>query len=178
MLFPKLKKFLPLLAALALCASALAGAASAQTGRPQPRQAPLTNAEFLAVLRQLPQRPGMKDQLIAEIRRRGIGVTLNAGLSAFGAATSGNDGVRRRARPPARSRARRPARSGRADARLRRQAAPHARDGARDFAELARPRPPGRRRQLPRERGREVPSARRQRLAGPFVEREAGLQGD
>src|SRR5687768_3713353 len=96
MLFPKLKKFLPLLAALALCASALAGAATAQTGRPQPRQAPLTNAEFLAVLRQLPQRPGMKDQLIAEIRRRGIGFTLNAGLRAFVSTKSGNDEELRR----------------------------------------------------------------------------------
>src|SRR5688572_22931589 len=96
MFFRKLKKFLPLFAALALCASALAGAASAQTGRPQPRQAPLTNAEFLAVLRQLPQRPGMKDQLIAEIRRRGIGFTLNAGLRAFVSTKSGNDEELRR----------------------------------------------------------------------------------
>jgi len=79
------RKLLPRLAALALCASALVGVAAAQ------QQAPLTNAEFLALVRQLPQRPDMRDQLIAEIRRRGIGFTLTSGLRAFVATKSGND---------------------------------------------------------------------------------------
>jgi hypothetical protein len=84
--FSPLRRLLPRLAALALCASALAGAGVARQ-----RQAPLTNAEFLALVRQLPQRPGTKDQLLAEIRRRGIGFTLTAGLRAFVATKSGND---------------------------------------------------------------------------------------
>ncbi len=86
-----LKNFLPRLAALALCASALLGAAAA---RQQQQQAPLTNAEFLALVRQLPR---VKDQLLSEIRRRGINFTLTSGLRAFVATKSGNDVELRRA---------------------------------------------------------------------------------
>lgn len=86
MKFSPLRKFLPRLFALALCASVLVGVAAA---RQQP--APLTSAEFLALVRQLPQHPGAKDQLLAEIRRRGIGFTLTSGLRAFLATKSGND---------------------------------------------------------------------------------------
>jgi hypothetical protein len=78
---------LPRLLALALCASALAGVGVAR----QQQQAPLTNAEFLALVRQLPQHPGVKDQLLSELRRRGIGFTLTPGLRAFVATKSGND---------------------------------------------------------------------------------------
>ena len=88
MSFAPLRRFLPRFAAVALCVAALAGGAAA---RQQPQQAPLTNAEFLALVRQLPQRPGTKDQLLAEIRRRGIGFTLTSGLRAFVATKSGND---------------------------------------------------------------------------------------
>ena len=84
--FSPLRRILPRLLALALCASALAGAAAARQ-----QQAPLTSAEFLALVRQLPQRPGVKDQLLSEIRRRGIGFTLTPGLRAFVATKSGND---------------------------------------------------------------------------------------
>ncbi|MFL6255139.1 MAG: hypothetical protein ACJ74T_08945, partial [Pyrinomonadaceae bacterium] len=86
MLFSPLRRFLPRLAALALCASALVS-----VGVARQQQAPLTSAEFLALVRQLPQRPGTKDQLLAEIRRRGIGFTLTPGLRAFVATKSGND---------------------------------------------------------------------------------------
>jgi hypothetical protein len=86
MLFSPLRKFLPRVAALALCVSALAG-----VGVARQQQTPLTSAEFLALVRQLPQRPGTKDQLLAEIRRRGIGFTLTPGLRAFVATKSGND---------------------------------------------------------------------------------------
>jgi hypothetical protein len=79
------RRFLPRFAALALCAFALGVVGLAQ------QQTPLTNAEFLALVRQLPQHPGVKEQLISEIRRRGIGFTLTAGLRAFVATKSGND---------------------------------------------------------------------------------------
>src|ERR1700749_1048041 len=82
-----LRKILPRLLALVLCASALAGAGVAR----QQQAAPLTNAEFLALVRQLPQHPGAKEQLLSEIRRRGIGFTLTPGLRAFVATQSGND---------------------------------------------------------------------------------------
>ena len=88
MIFSPLRRLLPRLVALALCAAALGGTAWA---RQQQRQAPLTNAEFLALVRQLPQRPGTRDQLIAELRRRGISFTLTSGLRAFVATKSGND---------------------------------------------------------------------------------------
>jgi len=87
MSFSLLRKLLPRLLALALCASALAGGAAAR----QQQQAPLTSAEFLALVRQLPQHPGIKDQLLAEIRRRGLGFPLTPGLRAFVATKSGND---------------------------------------------------------------------------------------
>src|SRR5215208_2011816 len=86
MSFSPLRRILPRLLALALCAAALAGGAAARQ-----QQAPLTSAEFLALVRQLPQRPGTRDQLLAEIRRRGIGFTLTSGLRAFVATKSGND---------------------------------------------------------------------------------------
>jgi hypothetical protein len=85
------RQFLPRLAALALCVSALVGGAAAQ------QRAPLTNAEFLALVRQLPQRPGLKEQILAELRRRGIGFPLTSGLRAFVATKSGNDVELRRA---------------------------------------------------------------------------------
>ena len=87
MFLSPLRRLLPRLLALALCAAALAGGAAAA----RQQQAPLTNAEFLALVRQIPQRPGTRDQLIAEIRRRGIGFTLTSGLRAFVATKSGND---------------------------------------------------------------------------------------
>jgi hypothetical protein len=87
-----LRRFIPGLAALVLCASALAGAGAAQ----QPQPAPLTNAEFLALVRQLP-RPGVKEHILAEVRRRGIGFPLTSGLRAFVATRSGNDVELRRA---------------------------------------------------------------------------------
>jgi hypothetical protein len=87
MSFSLLRRFLPRLAALALCASALAGVAAAR----QQTTTPLTSTEFLALVRQLPQHPGTRDQLVAEIRRRGINFTLTSGLRAFVATKSGND---------------------------------------------------------------------------------------
>src|ERR1044072_7098364 len=86
MLFSSLRSFLPRLAALVLCAAAVGGGGVARQ-----QQKPMTNAEFLAFVRQLPEHPGMKDQLIAEIRRRGISFTLTSGLRAFVPTKSGQD---------------------------------------------------------------------------------------
>ena len=81
------------IAALVFCAAALTASSLAQ----QPQQGPMTNAEFLALVRQLPARPGLKDQLVSEIRRRGIDFTLTTGLRSFVATKSGNDEELRRA---------------------------------------------------------------------------------
>jgi hypothetical protein len=78
-------------AALLLCVLAFGATPSAQA------QAPLTNEEFLALVRQLPKRPGLKDEIISEVRRRGIGFPLTSGLKSFVATKSGNDPDLRRA---------------------------------------------------------------------------------
>ncbi len=94
MFFPSFKRLLPRLAALALVgASALA---VPQASARQQQQTPLSNAEFLAIVRQLPQRPALREQLVSEIRRRGISFTLTSGLRAFVATKSGNDEELRR----------------------------------------------------------------------------------
>jgi hypothetical protein len=89
---PDFQRLLRRTAALALCAFVFGGGAA----RAQQQQTPLTNAEFLATVRQLPQHPALKQQLIDEIRRRGIGFTLTGGLRAFVATKSGNDEELRR----------------------------------------------------------------------------------
>lgn len=81
-------------AALALlCAVALGGALSAHA---QQQQKPLTNEEFLVLVRALPKSPSAKQELIDEIRRRGIAFTLTGGLRSFIATKSGNDAELRR----------------------------------------------------------------------------------
>src|SRR5688572_19266494 len=83
------------LVALLLCALT-AGGVSARAQAPQ-QQAPLTSEEFLALVRQLPKRPGLKDEIISEVRRRGLGFPLTSGLRSFVATKSGNDPDLRRA---------------------------------------------------------------------------------
>ena len=79
-----------------LCSFAL-GCAGAARAQAQQQQAPLTNEEFLAVVRQLSKRPSLKEQLIEDLRRRGIGFPLTPGLRSFVATRSGNDADLRRA---------------------------------------------------------------------------------
>src|ERR1051325_3671981 len=91
----KFAQLLPRAAAIViLCAVALGGvrAASAQ----QPQQKPLSNEEFLTLVRALPKSPNAKQALIEEIRRRGIGFALTGGLRSFVATKSGNDEELRR----------------------------------------------------------------------------------
>ncbi|MBC7932663.1 MAG: hypothetical protein H7Z38_19045 [Rubrivivax sp.] len=78
---------------LILCVLTLAGG---RVGFAQQQQ-PLTNEEFLAVVRQLPKQPSLKEQLISDLRRRGIGFALTSGLRSFVATKSGNDAELRRA---------------------------------------------------------------------------------
>lgn len=59
-------------------------------------KAPLTSDELLQALRQLPKRPGLKEELVNEIRQRGINFTLTAGLRSVIATKSGNDADVRR----------------------------------------------------------------------------------
>jgi hypothetical protein len=102
----KFATLLPRAAALVLlCAVVLGGARMAAAQQ----QTPLTNEEFLALVRQLPKSPNAKQELIDEIRRRGIGFMLTGGLRSFVATKSGNDEELRRVLEEAERRFRDPA---------------------------------------------------------------------
>ena len=57
---------------------------------------PLTNQEFVKLLYELPRNPEMRDDLIDQIRRRGIGFPLTDGMRGLVATKSGNDALLRR----------------------------------------------------------------------------------
>jgi hypothetical protein len=71
---------------LALCVFGAGARLSAQTG-----EHPLTNEEFLRLVRQLPRQPSLKEEIIKEVRRRGISFPLTNGLRSIVAAKSGSD---------------------------------------------------------------------------------------
>jgi hypothetical protein len=77
-----------------LCVVVLGGALSASA---QQQQKPFTSEEFLALVRQLPKSPQAKQDLVKEIRLRGIAFTLTGGMRSFVATKSGNDEELRRA---------------------------------------------------------------------------------
>jgi hypothetical protein len=57
---------------------------------------PLTSKEFVALLYQLPRYPEKRDELVDEIRKRGIGFQLTDGMRSLVATKSGNDALLRR----------------------------------------------------------------------------------
>jgi hypothetical protein len=57
---------------------------------------PLTNQEFVSLLYQLPRNPSMRDDLIDQIRKRGIAFPLTDGMRGLVATKSGNDALLRR----------------------------------------------------------------------------------
>src|SRR5690349_19861146 len=59
-------------------------------------QKPLTNQEFVKLLYQLPRSPETRDDLIEQIRKRGIGFPLTDGMRSLVATKSGNDALLRR----------------------------------------------------------------------------------
>ncbi|HEV3469808.1 MAG TPA: hypothetical protein VG148_10845 [Pyrinomonadaceae bacterium] len=87
-----LPSFLP---ALTLCLALLAGSAAAQEA--PAAQGPLTSQELRALLLQLPKRQALRQEIISEVRRRGINFRLTNGLLSFVATKSGNDAELRRA---------------------------------------------------------------------------------
>jgi hypothetical protein len=67
---------------------------SAQT--PAQTQQPLTSKEIVSLLYMLPRNPAMRDEIVEEIRRRGIGFPLTDGMRSLIATKSGNDTLLRR----------------------------------------------------------------------------------
>jgi hypothetical protein len=59
-------------------------------------QKPLTNQEFVKLLYQLQRSPDTRDELIEQIRQRGIGFQLTDGMRSLVATKSGNDALLRR----------------------------------------------------------------------------------
>src|SRR5438034_553105 len=81
------RPFLLIIIALSFCAfSSLA----------QTPQSPLTSREFVTLLYQLPAHPDRRDEIIEEIRRRGINFPLTDGMRSLVATKSGNDPLLRR----------------------------------------------------------------------------------
>jgi hypothetical protein len=83
------KKFLFALFVLLLSCPAVR--LSAQT-----QEQPLTSQQIVSLLYQLPRNPSMRDELVEEIRRRGIGFPLTDGMRSLVATKSGNDALLRR----------------------------------------------------------------------------------
>lgn len=63
----------------------------------QSTDVPLTSQELVKLLYQLPKQPEKKDELIDQIRKRGIGFPLTDGMLGIAASKSGNDSAVRRA---------------------------------------------------------------------------------
>ena len=57
---------------------------------------PLTSKEIVSLLYQLPRDPQMRDEIIEQIRKRGIGFPLTDGMRSLVATKSGNDSLLRR----------------------------------------------------------------------------------
>ena len=62
----------------------------------QTKEQPLTSKEFVSMLYMLPRNPQMRDELLEEIRRRGIGFPLTDGMRSLVSTKSGNDPLLRR----------------------------------------------------------------------------------
>lgn len=58
--------------------------------------APITSQELVRMVQQLPVHPEKRDEIVEEIRRRGIGFELTSGLRSVVASKSGNDALLRR----------------------------------------------------------------------------------
>lgn len=67
--------------------------AAAQT---QTQEKPLTSNEVVRLLYTLPRNPAKRDEIVEEIRRRGIGFQLTDGMRSLVATKSGNDSLLRR----------------------------------------------------------------------------------
>lgn len=62
----------------------------------QSQEKPLTSKEIVSLIYQLPRNPDRRDEIVEEIRRRGIGFPLTDGMRSLVATKSGNDALLRR----------------------------------------------------------------------------------
>ena len=66
------------------------------TTNAQTQPNPLSSKELVALVYQLPAHPERRDEIVAEVRKRGIGFPLTSGMRSLVASKSGNDAVLRR----------------------------------------------------------------------------------
>ena len=66
------------------------------TAQTEQQQKPLTSNEVVRLLYMLPRNPAKRDEVVEEIRRRGIGFALTDGMRSLVATKSGNDSLLRR----------------------------------------------------------------------------------
>jgi len=85
---------LPRLAALLFASLLLINSFS--SARAQVSTAPLTSQELVRLVYQLPGHPEKRDEVVEEIRKRGIGFPLTDGMRSVVASKSGNDALLRR----------------------------------------------------------------------------------
>ena len=79
------------------CASlACALALICSPGAAAQSSSPLTSKELVALVYQLPKHPELRDEVVAEIRKRGIAFPLSDGMRSLVASKSGNDALLRR----------------------------------------------------------------------------------
>jgi hypothetical protein len=87
----KLRTFTLRLLLSGLCVLATAFATQHSAHAQQAQATPLSSDELVRLVRQLPTRPGLRDFVINEIRRRGISFPLTSGILSVVATKSGND---------------------------------------------------------------------------------------
>src|SRR4051794_40521586 len=80
---------------VALCGSLLL-ISSLSNARAQAPNTPLTSQELVRLIYQLPGHPEKRDEVIEEIRKRGLGFPLTDGMRSVVASKSGNDSLIRR----------------------------------------------------------------------------------
>ena len=90
-MYIRLQRLFPLLFLLASCS--FAPAVFAQDSIPQ---TPLTSQELVHLVYELPKHPEQRDELVEEIRKRGLGFPLTDGMRSLVAAKSGSDALLRR----------------------------------------------------------------------------------
>src|SRR5882762_10999505 len=65
-------------------------------GKAQSSVTPLTSREVVALVYKLPKHPELRDEVVEEIRKRGIGFPLTNGMRSLVASKSGSDALLRR----------------------------------------------------------------------------------
>jgi hypothetical protein len=88
------RKLLSLLFLIVILCPAVARAQFPQSQ--QSPQSPLTSREVVALVYELPRHPDRRDEIVEEIRRRGIGFPLTDGMRSLVATKSGSDPLLRR----------------------------------------------------------------------------------